>query len=76
MFCPNTSTIQTTNRIDLYRNICYEYPLGGEQKMSSYDIKISRLLKESTNGTMKTEIWTKITDRKTYKIISKYSILL
>ena len=63
MFCPNIITIQTTLRIDLYREIYYEYTLGGEQKMSSYDIKISRLLKESINGTIKTEIWTKITDR-------------
>ena len=71
MFCPNTITIQTTLRIDLYRDICYEYTLGGEQKMSSYDIEISRLLKESRNGTIKTEIWTEITDKETCKTITK-----
>lgn len=39
--------------------------------MSNYDIKISKLLKDCKDGTTKTEIWTKIKDKKTSKIISK-----
>ena len=39
--------------------------------MPDYDIKINNLLKERKNGTMKTEIWTEITDRETYKTITK-----
>ena len=39
--------------------------------MSNYDIEISKLLKESENGTIKTEIWTKITDKRNYETITK-----
>jgi len=39
--------------------------------MSDYDIRINRLLKESRDGAIKTEIWTKIKDKKTCEIVSK-----
>ena len=39
--------------------------------MPDYNIKITKLLKERENGTMKTEIWTEITDKQTCKTISK-----
>ena len=39
--------------------------------MSNYDIKISKLLKDSKDGKIKTEIWTKIKNRETSKIINK-----
>ena len=39
--------------------------------MPDYDIEITKLLKERKNGTMKTEIWTEITDRETCKTITK-----
>lgn len=39
--------------------------------MPDYNIKITKLLKERENGTMKTEIWTEITDRETRKTITK-----
>lgn len=39
--------------------------------MSDYDIKINKLLKVDRDGTIKTEIWTKIKDKKTFKTISK-----
>ena len=39
--------------------------------MSDYDIRISRLLKEGKDGTIRTEIWTKIKDKKTCEIASK-----
>ena len=39
--------------------------------MPDYDIEITKLLKKRKNGTMKTEIWTEITDRETCKTITK-----
>jgi len=39
--------------------------------MSIYDIKISKLLKNCKDGKQKTEIWTRITNKKTSEIISK-----
>ncbi len=39
--------------------------------MPDYNINIKRLLKESENGTNKTELWAEITDNKTCKTINR-----
>ena len=55
----------------LFKEILDSNYCRGETYMPGYDIEIHKLLKEGKDGSIKTEIWTKITDKQTYKTISK-----